>query len=90
MQSTLYTQIAESLQSQIREGALKVGERIPSVRRQAKSTALVLQPSTWPTVRSNKGWIEARPKVATLSNRFHPIPGDSLSFLTRSALGLAP
>lgn len=76
MQSTLYTQIAESLQSQIREGALKVGERIPSVRRQAKihSVSIATINMAYGQL-EDKGWIEARPKSGYFVK---PIPSNPL------------
>jgi DNA-binding transcriptional MocR family regulator len=83
MNVTLYSLIAENLQKQIREGALRAGDRIPSVRKQAQ-----LQQVSIATINmaynllEDKGWIESRPKsgyyvrrMANDSLRLPTIPG---------------
>src|SRR5689334_17178035 len=59
----LYLQIARDLETQIQEGAFRLGDPVPSVRalsRQRRiSVSTVLQAYFW---LENRGWIEARPK----------------------------
>src|SRR5215475_2115426 len=59
----LYLKLALKLQTQIRKGALRPGDRVPSIRslrrQQGVSTSTVLQAYFW---LEDRGWIEARPR----------------------------
>ena len=59
----LYLQIARAFEAQIREGALRVGDRLPSIRalrrQQAVSMSTALQAYFW---LENRGCVEARPQ----------------------------
>jgi DNA-binding transcriptional MocR family regulator len=66
MQTTdqpLYLQVARQIEQQIRKGALRVGDRVPSIRglrrQQGVSVSTVLQAYFW---LENQGWIEPRPQ----------------------------
>ena len=59
----LYLQVAYQIESQIRKGALRIGDRVPSIRglrrQQGVSVSTVLQAYFW---LENQGWIEPRPQ----------------------------
>ena len=59
----LYLQVAQQIEGQIRKGALRVGDRVPSIRglrrQQGVSVSTVLQAYFW---LENQGWIEPRPQ----------------------------
>lgn len=59
----LYLQVARQIEQQIRKGALRVGDRVPSIRglrrQQGISVSTVLQAYFW---LENQGWIEPRPQ----------------------------
>src|SRR5579863_5434572 len=59
----LYVQLARQIEGQIERGALRPGDRVPSVRwlsrRQGVSISTVLEAYMW---LENRGAIEARPK----------------------------
>jgi DNA-binding transcriptional MocR family regulator len=59
----LYLQVARQIEGQIRRGALRVGDRVPSIRGlkrlQGVSVSTVLQAYYW---LENQGWIEPRPQ----------------------------
>src|SRR5437868_11984999 len=59
----LYLEVAHQIQGQIRKGALRVGDRVPSIRglrrQQGVSVSTVLQAYFW---LENQGWIEPRPQ----------------------------
>ena len=59
----LYLKVAQQIESQIRKGALQVGDRVPSIRglkrQQGVSVSTVLQAYFW---LENQGWIEPRPQ----------------------------
>src|SRR5262245_19616592 len=61
--SPLYIRVARQIESQIRKGALRVGDRVPSIRglkrQQGVSASTVLQAYFW---LENRGWIEPRPQ----------------------------
>src|SRR6516162_2801911 len=57
----LYLKVARQIEQQIRKGALRVGDRVPSIRglrrQQGISVSTVLQAYFW---LENQGWIEPR------------------------------
>jgi len=59
----LYLKVAQQIEGQIRKGALRVGDKVPSIRglrrQQGVSVSTVLQAYFW---LENKGWIEPRPQ----------------------------
>src|SRR5205807_5690301 len=59
----LYLKVAQQIELQIRKGALRVGDRVPSIRglrrQQGVSVSTVLQAYYW---LENQGWIEPRPQ----------------------------
>ena len=59
----LYRQVAHQIEGQIRKGALRIGDRVPSIRglrrQQGVSVSTVLQAYFW---LENQGWIEPRPQ----------------------------
>src|SRR5205809_4196753 len=59
----LYLQVARQIEGQIRKGALRIGDRVPSIRglkrQQGISVSTVLQAYFW---LENQGWIEPRPQ----------------------------
>jgi DNA-binding transcriptional MocR family regulator len=59
----LYLQVAYQIESQIRKGALRIGDRVPSIRglrrQRGVSVSTVLQAYFW---LENQGWIEPRPQ----------------------------
>src|ERR1041385_6512990 len=59
----LYLRVAHQIEGQIRKGALRVGDRVPSIRglkrTQGVSVSTVLQAYFW---LENQGWIEPRPQ----------------------------
>src|SRR5215831_7510040 len=59
----LYLKVARQIEGQIRKGALRVGDRVPSIRglkrQQGVSASTVLQAYFW---LENQGWIEPRPQ----------------------------
>src|SRR5436309_9108541 len=59
----LYLKVAHQIEGQIRKGALRVGDRVPSIRglrrQQGISVSTVLQAYFW---LENQGWIEPRPQ----------------------------
>jgi DNA-binding transcriptional MocR family regulator len=59
----LYLKVANQIEGQIRKGALRVGDRVPSIRglkrQQGVSVSTVLQAYFW---LENQGWIEPRPQ----------------------------
>jgi DNA-binding transcriptional MocR family regulator len=59
----LYLKVARQIEQQIRKGALRVGDRVPSIRglrrQQGISASTVLQAYFW---LENQGWIEPRPQ----------------------------
>jgi DNA-binding transcriptional MocR family regulator len=61
--SPLYLKVARQIEGQIRKGALRVGDRVPSIRglkrQQGVSVSTVLQAYFW---LENQGWIEPRPQ----------------------------
>jgi len=61
--SPLYLKVARQIEGQIRKGALRVGDRVPSIRglkrQQGVSISTVLQAYFW---LENQGWIEPRPQ----------------------------
>src|SRR5436189_3444714 len=62
-ESPLYLQIAESMTQQVARGALRPGDRVPSLRRlsrqQRVSISTALQAYMW---LENRGYLEARPQ----------------------------
>ena len=59
----LYRRVARQIEGQIRKGALRIGDRVPSIRslrrQQGISVSTVLQAYFW---LENQGWIEPRPQ----------------------------
>src|SRR5438477_7629220 len=59
----LYLKVARQIEEQIRKGALRTGDRVPSIRglkrQQGVSVSTVLQAYFW---LENQGWIEPRPQ----------------------------
>src|SRR5262249_40487807 len=59
----LYLKVAQQIEGQIRKGALRVGDKVPSIRglkrQQGVSASTVLQAYFW---LENQGWIEPRPQ----------------------------
>src|SRR5215471_8801370 len=59
----LYLKVARQIEDQIRKGALRTGDRVPSIRglrrQQGVSVSTVLQAYFW---LENRGWIEPRPQ----------------------------
>src|SRR5262250_3429962 len=59
----LYLKVAHQIEGQIRKGALRVGDKVPSIRglqrQQGISVSTVLQAYFW---LENQGWIEPRPQ----------------------------
>src|SRR5215813_8468378 len=59
----LYLKVAHQIQGQIRKGALRVGDKVPSIhglrRQQGVSVSTVLQAYFW---LENQGWIEPKPQ----------------------------
>jgi DNA-binding transcriptional MocR family regulator len=59
----LYLRVAHQIEGQIRKGALRVGDKVPSIRgmqrQQGVSVSTVLQAYFW---LENQGWIEPRPQ----------------------------
>jgi DNA-binding transcriptional MocR family regulator len=59
----LYLKVARQIEGQIRKGALRVGDKVPSIRglkrQQNVSVSTVLQAYFW---LENQGWIEPRPQ----------------------------
>ena len=59
----MYLKVARQIEGQIRKGALRVGDRVPSIRglkrQQGVSISTVLQAYFW---LENQGWIEPRPQ----------------------------
>src|SRR5262249_7567508 len=59
----LYLRVARQIEGQIRKGALRVGDKVPSIRglkrQQGVSVSTVLQAYFW---LENQGWIEPRPQ----------------------------
>src|SRR5215467_14737596 len=59
----LYLKVARQIEDQIRKGALRVGDRVPSIRglqrQQGVSVSTVLQAYFW---LENQGWIEPKPQ----------------------------
>src|SRR5206468_10902982 len=59
----LYLRVAQQIEGQNRKGALRVGDRVPSIRglrrQQGVSVSTVLQAYFW---LENQGWIEPRPQ----------------------------
>src|SRR5262245_14054662 len=59
----LYLKVAYQIEGQIRKGALRVGDKVPSIRgmqrQQGVSVSTVLQAYFW---LENQGWIEPRPQ----------------------------
>jgi DNA-binding transcriptional regulator YhcF (GntR family) len=59
----LYLKVAHQIEGQIRKGALRIGDRVPSIRglqrQQRVSVSTVLQAYFW---LENQGWIEPRPQ----------------------------
>src|SRR5436189_6150513 len=59
----LYLKVARQIEGQIRKGALRVGDKVPSIRglkrQQGVSVSTVLQAYMW---LENEGWIEPRPQ----------------------------
>ena len=59
----LYLKVAHQIEGQIRKGALRLGDRVPSIRglrrQQGVSVSTVLQAYFW---LENQGWIEPRPQ----------------------------
>src|SRR5215470_5868636 len=57
----LYLRVAHQIEEQIRKGALRTGDRVPSIRglrrQQGVSVSTVLQAYFW---LENRGWIEPR------------------------------
>jgi len=74
-QETLYHQVAHSIQRQIGQGTLQVGDKVPSVRLLSRhhhvSVSTVLQAYFW---LEHRGLIEARPR----SGFYVRVPYDSL------------
>lgn len=63
MENSLYFRLAEKLTGQIRNGAIAVGERIPSIRQMSKQENVSI--STVMTAYSlleEQGWVEVRPR----------------------------
>src|SRR5215510_10104443 len=62
-EAPLYLRVARQIEGQIRKGALRVGDRVPSIRslrrQQGISVSTVLQAYFW---LENRGWIEPRPQ----------------------------
>lgn len=63
VETPLYLKLANTIESQIREGTLRVGERLPSIRalreQRGVSVSTVLQAYMW---LENRGCVEARPQ----------------------------
>src|SRR5438132_14251339 len=59
----LYLKVARQIENQIRKGALRTGDRVPSIRglrrQEGVSVSTVLQAYFW---LENQGWIEPRPQ----------------------------
>ena len=59
----LYLKVAHQIEGQIRKGALRIGDRVPSIRglrrQQGVSVSTILQAYFW---LENQGWIEPRPQ----------------------------
>src|SRR4051812_10968563 len=59
----LYLKVARQIEDQIRKGALRTGDKVPSIRglkrQQGVSVSTVLQAYFW---LENQGWIEPRPQ----------------------------
>src|SRR4051812_6194011 len=59
----LYLRVAHQIEDQIRKGALRTGDKVPSIRglrrQQGVSVSTVLQAYFW---LENRGWIEPRPQ----------------------------
>src|SRR5262245_24225868 len=59
----LYLNLAQNLEQQIREGAFRLGDPVPSVRELSRqhrvSVSTAVQAYLW---LENRGWIEARPR----------------------------
>lgn len=72
-EAPLYLQIAQLIEKQIRDGVLRVGDRIPSIRslsrEQRISISTALQAYMW---LENRGYVEARNKSGfyALASRF--------------------
>src|SRR5262244_3878749 len=71
----LYLKVARQIEGQIRKGALRVGDKVPSIRglkrQQGVSVSTVLQAYFW---LENQGWIEPRPQ----SGFYVRVPFDQL------------
>lgn len=63
MSQALYQQVADRIQSRIREGHLGLGEKLPSVRKLAATEKVSISTINQAYAQlEDKGWIEARPK----------------------------
>ena len=88
----LYVQIASTLSRQVARGALRPGDRVPSLRRLGRqhrvSMSTALQAYLW---LENRGYIEARPQsgfyVRTPLSRFIPEPQFEARRLAPTVLG---
>lgn len=63
MENSLYAQLAEKVSSQIRSGAIAVGQRIPSIRQMSKleSVSITTVMAAYHRL-EEQGWVEVRPK----------------------------
>lgn len=90
----LYLQVAHQIEGQIRKGALRVGDRVPSIRglrrQQGVSVSTVLQAYFW---LENQGWIEPRPQsgfyVRTPYAELPPEPEFHVSRSVPTEVGIA-
>jgi len=90
----LYLQVAHQIEGQIRKGALRVGDRVPSIRglrrQQGVSVSTVLQAYYW---LENQGWIEPRPQsgfyVRTPYAELPPEPEFHVSQSVPTEIGIA-
>lgn len=63
MTATRYARLADQLLQQIREGLLRTGDRLPSVRRLAEQEQVSIATVNMAYAQlADRGWIEARPK----------------------------
>lgn len=63
MESNLYSQLADTLTDQIREGLFQTGDKLPSVRHLAQREEVSISTVTTAySLLEQRGWVEARPK----------------------------
>jgi DNA-binding transcriptional MocR family regulator len=89
----LYLKVAHQIEGQIRKGALRVGDKVPSIRglqrQQGVSVSTVLQAYFW---LENQGWIEPRPQsgfyVRMPFSQLAPEPGFQRSRSVPTEIGV--